>query len=48
MIEYENYLGRDRDNTPNREEFETELKKLFKIEKTDDSGMMVGYFAKNL
>jgi ubiquinone/menaquinone biosynthesis C-methylase UbiE len=45
MIKLEGYLGRTRENIPSNEEFETELKKLFSIEKVN-SQIMTSYFAR--
>jgi len=46
MIELERHLGRTSKNTLSNEEFETELKKLFSIEKIDTQ-IMISYFAKS-
>lgn len=46
MIELEGYLGRTRKDVPTNEEFEIELKKLFAIEKIDNTKLMTGYFVR--
>ncbi|MFB0510160.1 MAG: class I SAM-dependent methyltransferase [bacterium] len=46
MFEFEKYLGRPRLNIPTRQQFENELKKIFSIDKIDDSNLMIKYFAR--
>ena len=47
MVEYENYLGRPRNNIPSNKEFIEALKKFFVIEDIDDTQLMVKYFLRN-
>ncbi|MFA5032501.1 MAG: class I SAM-dependent methyltransferase [bacterium] len=46
MIELEEYLGRPRHKLPTNRQFEEELKKLFLIERVDDSKIMKAYFVR--
>jgi len=46
MIELEEYLGRPRHNLPSNEQFEKEMKKLFSIDRIDDSRIMKVYFVR--
>jgi SAM-dependent methyltransferase len=46
MIEMEGYLGRTRNNIPTNEDFETELKRKFTIDRIDSQIMKV-YFARS-
>ena len=44
MFELEAYLGRPRYNLPSLKTFQTELEKLFIIQKTDDTSIMIKYY----
>ena len=47
MIEYENYLGRKRNDIPSGKKFQSIVKKYFIIDDIDNSYIMLKYFLRN-